>query len=219
PSPAALPSSAEQAASFVPDASAVQRFGAGYRYPQHGWIVVHLEGGPYERGVQHGRLLAPEIAGYLRCYANMLSPEGSADGWRLARTIANTTFLRGFDREYLEEMKGIADGATAAGARYDERALDLVDIAALNLWPELMTLDAANAATPTGLEGIVFPSAGPVPAKPAQPARCSAFAATSKATRDGHPVIGHITMFDLYAVRWYNVWLDVQPDHVHRVTM
>ena len=54
---------------------------------------------------------------------------------------------------------------------------------------------------------------------PASPARCSAFAATGKATRDGHPVIGHITMFSLYAVRWYNVWLDIQPDHGHRVTM
>jgi hypothetical protein len=219
PSPSELPSLAERASSFVPDAAAVQRFGAGYRFPQHGWIVVHLEGGPYERGVQHGRLLAPEIVGYLRCYANMLSPDGASDGWRLARTIANTTFLRGFDREYLEEMKGIADGATAAGARYDERAIDLIDIAALNLWPELMTLDAANEATPTGLEGIVFPDAGPSPAKSAQPERCSAFAATGKATRDGHPVIGHITMFSLYAVRWYNVWLDIQPDHGHRLTM
>jgi len=38
------------------------------------------------------------------------------------RTIVNSTFLRGFDREFLEEMKGIADGATAAGARFDDRA-------------------------------------------------------------------------------------------------
>src|SRR6185436_11197242 len=135
PPPDALPSGAAQTP-FVPDPATVQHYGAGYRYSQKGWIVLHIEGTPYERGLQHGRLLAPEIAGYLRCYANMQSPEGASDGWKLVRTIANTTFLRGFDREYLEEMKGIADGATAAGARFDDRAIDLVDIAALNLWPE-----------------------------------------------------------------------------------
>ena len=218
--PAPRPLSSTQALpSFAPDPATVQRFGGGYRYPQAGWIMLHLEGSPYERGLQHGRLLAPEIAGYLRCYANMQSPQAPAESWNLTRTIANTTFLRGFDREYLEEMKGIADGASAAGARFDDRAIDLVDIAALNLWPELMTLDAANHATPTGLEGIVFPSASPAPAKPPQEGHCSAFAATGKATRDGHPVIGHITMFSLYAVRWYNVWLDVKPAQGHRITM
>src|ERR1044071_2570601 len=217
PPPDSLPAAAQT--SFVPDPATVQRYGAGYRYPQKGWIVLHIEGTPYERGLQHGHLLAPEIAGYLRCYANMQTPEAASDAWKLVRTIANTTFLRGFDREYLEEMKGIADGATAAGARFDDRAIDLVGIAALNLRPELMTLDAANDATPTGLEGVVFPNAGPDAPKSASPARCSAFAATGKATRDGHPIIGHITMFSLYAVRWYNVWLDVQPDQGHRVTM
>jgi hypothetical protein len=203
----------------LPDPATVQRFGTGYRYPQAGWIVLHIEGGAYDRGVQHGRLLAPEIAGYLRCYATMQSSDAAVDAWKLTRTIVNTSFLRGFDREYLEEMKGIADGASAAGARFDDRAIDLVDIAALNLWPEIMTLDAANDATPTGLEGRVFPNASSAPAKPPSEGHCSAFAATGKATRDGHAVIGHITMFGLYPSRWFNVWLDIKPEHGHRLTM
>jgi hypothetical protein len=29
---------------FVPDPASVERFGPAYRYPQHGWIVVHIEG-------------------------------------------------------------------------------------------------------------------------------------------------------------------------------
>jgi hypothetical protein len=205
--------------SFRPDPATVQRYGPGYRYAQDGWIVLHLDGGAYDRGVQHGRLLAPEIASYLRCYATIQCPGAPTDGWNLTRTMVNSTFLRGFDREFLEEMKGIADGASAAGARFDNRAIDLVDIAALNLWPELMTLDEADNATPTGLEGVAFPSPRPLPAKSPAEERCSAFVATGKATRDGHPVIGHITMFSLYASRWYNVWLDIKPDHGHRVTM
>src|SRR5262245_61500150 len=49
----------------APDPATVVREGAGYKYPQAGWWVVHVEGAPYERGVQHGKLLAEEIAGYL----------------------------------------------------------------------------------------------------------------------------------------------------------
>jgi hypothetical protein len=206
-------------APFTPDPATVQHYGAGYRYPQEGWIVVHIEGAPYERGVQHGRLLAPEIDRYMRCYAAMQSPGAPTEGWKLMRTIVSTSFLRGFDHEYLEEMKGIADGASAAGAKFDDRPLDLIDVAALNMWAELMTLDDANSATPTGLEGIDFPDHAPAPAKPARDGHCSAFAATGKATKDGHPIIGHITMFDLYPSGFFNVWLDVKPEKGHRVMM
>ena len=51
------PAFAQPAADFTPDASKFVRWGKGYRYPQSGWIVVHIEGEPYERGYQHGRLL------------------------------------------------------------------------------------------------------------------------------------------------------------------
>src|SRR5206468_9340425 len=59
---------ADVADGFTPDADKVLRYGKGYRYPQQGWIVVHVEGEPYERGYQQGRLLAPEIAGHLKCF-------------------------------------------------------------------------------------------------------------------------------------------------------
>ena len=51
------------AVDFQPDPRSVERHGKGYRYPQAGWIVLHIEGDPYDRGYQHGRLLASEIAG------------------------------------------------------------------------------------------------------------------------------------------------------------
>src|SRR5271169_6495591 len=34
----------------------------GYRFERGGWTYVHLEGTPHDIGVQHGYLLAPEIA-------------------------------------------------------------------------------------------------------------------------------------------------------------
>ena len=95
----------------------MQHYGPAYRYPQAGWTVLHIEGEPYTRGVQHGRLMAPEIAAEIRCLAAMHSPKAPADGWKSTRTLVNSLFLRRYDKEYLEEMKGIADGASAAGAR------------------------------------------------------------------------------------------------------
>jgi hypothetical protein len=207
------------AADFRPDPRTVQRYGPAYRYPQAGWIVLHIEGEPYERGVQHGRLLAPEIAAHVRCFAATQGSKDPPAAWRQTRTLVNALFLRRYAKEYLEEMKGIADGAAAAGARFDNRPIDLIDVVALNAWPEAMHLDSALAATPTGLEGLRFPLESPAAKVAPVPPRCSAFAATGPATKDGKVVFGHITMFSLYPSNFYNVWLDVKPAKGHRVFM
>jgi hypothetical protein len=204
---------------FQPDPRTVQRYGPAYRYPQAGWIVLHIEGEPYERGVQHGRLLAPEIAAHVRCFATWRGSKHPATAWQQTRTLVDAVFVRRFAKEYLEEMKGIADGASAAGARFDNRPIDLIDVVALNTWPEIMTLDSALRATPNGLEGMRFPlEAAAIKAEP-KPERCSAFAATGPATKDGKVVFGHITMFGLYPSNFYNIWLDIKPAKGHRVFM
>src|SRR5437016_11996481 len=94
------------AADFQPDPRTVQRYGPAYRYPQDGWIVLHIEGEPYDRGVQHGRLLAPEIAAHVRCFALNQGSKDPAAAWKQTRTLVNALFLRRYAREYLEEMKG-----------------------------------------------------------------------------------------------------------------
>src|SRR5260370_34742898 len=123
------------AADFSPDPKSVQRYGPAYRYPQAGWIVLHIEGKPYDRGYQHGYLLASEVAGYLKCFAAMQSPHAPGDGWRNTRKLVNALFLRRYKPEYLEEMKGIADGASPAGARFDDQPIDLVEIAGTHASP------------------------------------------------------------------------------------
>src|SRR5262249_27749552 len=141
---------------FAPDPASVIREGAGYRYTQHGWIVVHIEGAPYERGYQHGKLLAAEIAENIQKSATLRSAKAPADGWRELRLLVNALFLRRYDQEYLHEMKGIADGAAAAGAKFDSRAVDLIDVVALNSNIEVDFLESSLDATPTGLEGLKF---------------------------------------------------------------
>src|SRR5262245_16228049 len=203
------PVSAETPSLFQPDPLAVQRFEKAYRYPQAGWIVLHIEGEPYERGYQHGRLLAPEIVATIKAFAAEQSHRDPAAAWRQTRTLANALFLRKFDTEYLDEMKGIADGASAGGAKYDGRPVDITDVVILNCWAELMTLDSALEALPTGLEGRVFPRSRPRAMPPPQDGHCSAFAATGAATADGTIVFGHITMFGLLPSQHFNLWLDV----------
>lgn len=207
------------ATDFVPDPASVMREGPGYRYTQCGWIVLHIEGAPYERGFQHGKLLAAEISERMLALATARSPKAPSDAWRDLRMITNALFLRRYDAEYLEEMKGIADGAAAAGCKFDGRSVDLVDVVALNSDIEVDFLEAGLDATPNGLEGRKFrePADGQLSGE--QDDHCSAFAATGPATADGQIVFGHITMFNLQAVRHFNVWIDIQPKDGHHLVM
>ncbi len=206
-----------------PAPDAVRTFGPAYRYPAAGWIYLHIEGKPYDRGYQHGYLMSKEIPEYLaRCEFD-LAGKSDAHTWDAYRTTANALFLRGFDREILEEMRGIADGANAAGAKWQGRKLDLLDIVLANTEVELGQLAEAMPMTPTGIEGTAF-----VPPPYAPPARpksdsslehCSAFAATGAATRDGKMVIGHVTWWPLTLAEQTNVMLDIKPENGHRLLM
>jgi len=208
-----IPSSEEE----WPARDAIQTFGPAYRYPAAGWIYLHIEGEPYERGYQHGHLMSREIPEYLtRCAAVL----GSKDHWDDYRTTANALFLRGFDRELLEEMRGIADGASDAGARWKGRRIDLVDIVVANTTVEMGELASAAAATPTGLEGLsldVPPYSDP--RRNSAKDHCSAFAATGPATRDGKMVIGHVTWWPLALAEQTNVMLDIKPASGHRLLL
>ncbi|HTW63326.1 MAG TPA: C45 family autoproteolytic acyltransferase/hydrolase [Bryobacteraceae bacterium] len=201
-----------------PAAAAVTRYGPAYRYPVGGWIYLHIEGTPYERGYQHGRLMAREIPQYMERCAAELDPHNKEKSWDLARTTVGALFLHGFDQEILEEMRGIADGASDAGARWQGRTIDLTDIAVVNTTVELSDLNDALRVTPNGLEGLHL-TAPDYGNRKTDRDHCSAFAATGPATRDGRMVIGHITWWPLTLAEQTNVMLDIQPTTGHRVLM
>src|ERR1700733_4486030 len=122
--------------------------------------------------------------------------------WNLARTTATALFLHGFDQEILQEMKGIADGASDAGARWQGRPIDLTDILVVNTTVELSELSSALTVTPNGLEGLRLAAPKYVPnyvnrTPSGALDHCSAFAATGSATRDGRMIIGHTTWWPL----------------------
>jgi hypothetical protein len=202
-----------------PAPSAVRTYGPAYRYPVGGWIYLHIEGQPYERGYQHGRLMAKEIPQYMQRCAAELDPKGKNKTWDLARTTASALFMHGFDQEILQEMKGIADGASDAGARWEGRPIDLTDIVVVNTTVELGELKDALPVTPSGLEGLHLSAPDYGKSKREALDHCSSFAATGAATRDGRMVIGHTTWWPLTLAEQTNVMLDIQPTTGHRVLM
>ena len=204
-------------ANFTPDPAAVIRQGPGWRFPQDGWIVVHIEGTPYERGYQHGRLLAREIVDYCHTIAKLRSVHAPDKAWHDLRLFVNALFLRRFDNEYLREMQGIADGAAAAGAKFDGRLLDLIDIVVINADIEVGFLESALEGTANGIDRESFRGRHGSPTRASRHDRCSAFVATGAATADGKIVAGHVTMSDIANVRFFNVWLDLKPSVGHRM--
>ena len=81
---------------YIPSET-VRWFGPGFRYDDQGWIFVHIEGEPYERGYQYGSLMPDEIVEYIRKLGVMQHREDPEAGWDTIRFEADALFLRKYD--------------------------------------------------------------------------------------------------------------------------
>jgi len=194
----------------------VRRFGPAYRYDDRGWIFVHIEGEPYVRGYQLGRLLSEEIVAYMSKLAIQKNSHDPAAGWRDIRFMTEAMMLRKYDEEFQFEMKGIADGAAAAGAQYDDRPVDFVDIVCLNSVIDLGQMEDALPHTASAVSGINFLKTEDELLTSINNHKCSAVVATDSATTDGRFVFGQIFMWYGYTGVHWNVICDVQPAQGHR---
>jgi hypothetical protein len=195
----------------------VRWFGPAYRYDDRGWIFVHIEGEPYQRGYQYGALLADEIVAYATKLGTNEDHDDSTAGWRGLRGQVDALFLRGFDVEYLLEMRGIADGAAHAGAKLDGKAVDLLDVVTLNSVIDLGQLRGATNVTPTALSGRSFLKAEDELLLDDRTHKCSSFVASGPATADGRVVFGQIFMWGGYTGVHWNVLCDVVPSSGQRL--
>jgi outer membrane protein assembly factor BamB len=131
-------------------------YGTGYRYNIQGWVYVHIEGDPYERGYQHGYLLANEIMDMRNRWAHtihlhpairrinsMISESGyqkvSEIWWDFCRNQINRIYWDKFPDEYKNEIYGIADGVKYGVSKLYNRAIDYKDILAINEMYEFMS--------------------------------------------------------------------------------
>ena len=177
--------------------------GAFRKPAENGWTYVHLEGSPAEIGYQHGILLAPEIADAQKVIALELLHDNKKD-WAFFRNAGRTILWPHIEREYREELQGIADGAAAKGLKFD--VWDIVALNAAEEWSYYVkSYDAAH-----GIKS---------PATTTAPDHCSAFVATGAYTKDGRVVMGHNNWTGyLDGERWTMIF-DIAPAKGHHILM
>jgi hypothetical protein len=173
------------------------------RHEKAGWTYLHIEGGPRERGFQHGYLLAKEIAECLRVRRAVWRYDTAMEwNWLLQETARFVT--PAVDPENREELLGIVDGLRAAGV-----VTTLDELTAYNAcmelegywWPEIKKKMDGRATVVT-----------------APPQSCSSFIATGRMTKDGGVVLGHNTMSS-YVEANCSVIIDILPARGHRILM
>jgi hypothetical protein len=178
----------------------------GFRSPpQHGWIHVHLEGTPTEIGIQHGALLAPEIAELRKVVALELEHD-TRKNWEFFRNAARDVLWPRVEAQYREELHGIVTGVRSRGIN-----LDIWDIVALNAFLELGPYyvpywEKTNAPGATARRIPV-------------PERCSAFIATGSYTKAGGIVMGHNAWTGYLSGQRWNIVFDIEPSQGHAILM
>ncbi len=169
--------------------------GAFRRPVQNGWTYVHLEGGPFDLGFQHGYLLASEIEDAEKVVV-LEQTHGGRHDWSFFRDAAKNMMWPHIEAQYREELQGIVAGLRAKGS-----TLDVWDIIALNAFCEwdyyVKEYDRKHG--------------DPSAAKLTVPERCSAFVATGSYTKDGKVIIAHNDWTNyLDGARW-TIIFDIAP--------
>lgn len=103
----------------------------GYFYEEDGWIYLHIEGDPAERGYQHGWLLADYIQQSVDINTSMLADFRAID-WTYFKENAQRMWADKVSKELRAELEGIIAGATERGA-----TVDYLDLLVLNGLEEL----------------------------------------------------------------------------------
>jgi len=177
------------------------------RFDANGWIYLHVEGSPFERGFQHGYLLANEILDALRT-SKYLAKWDTGEEFEVFVKAATEIFPRRMDDEFLEEIKGITEGVNRASrtqkVTFDEiLAWNGYQELLGNWWPQQMNNSTLGKKLWKGKKGH----------------HCSAFVATGSHTHDGKIVMAHNT-WDRYASGdHYNVLIDIVPEKGNRILM
>ena len=171
------------------------------RHEKNGWIYIHIEGSPRERGFQHGYLLSGEIKEAFRVLGEEWKYKTALE-WSWFVEKAGEILTPKVDPENLAELDGMVEGMKAANVSTSRD-----EIVALNGYMELMwywwpqVKDSMKINSPE-----------------AKKQSCSSFIATGSMTADGKIVLGHNSMVS-YQDPFCNIILDILPDKGHRILM
>ena len=84
------------------------------RHEKNGWVYLHIEGTPKERGFQHGYLLARDIKEAIRTLSEEWKYETAME-WSWFIQKAGEILTAKVDSENLAEIEGMVDGMKTAG--------------------------------------------------------------------------------------------------------
>jgi isopenicillin-N N-acyltransferase-like protein len=141
--------------------------------PMQPFPHVRVAGGPRERGRAYGEHARDRVGTSIEAYRDVFRAYAGWD-WDQVRGEASRYEepIRAFDRRYVEEMQGIADGV----------GTDLADILSINVRTEVMFAAKARAAEAE--------ASGDGWRQGPRQGECSAFAVLPTASVDGHTLIG-----------------------------
>jgi hypothetical protein len=175
----------------------------GWRFDRNGWIYLHIEGDAATRGFQHGHLLAKELAEIKRSLV-YLTYRNTGKTWDFFVEAGKALFTPRIEREYLDEMRGISEGARAAGVE-----LTLDEVITLNGYDELVGYWWPTVAEKYRYVSRVYPDKD----------HCSAFIATGSMTTDRSIVIAHNSWDEFTSGQFVNVVMDLVPATGNRILM
>jgi isopenicillin-N N-acyltransferase like protein len=147
---------------------------------------VRVQGAPRERGAAYGEEVRDRVRRSVDAYREVFEVEAGWD-WATVRAHARTYVpaIERFQPRYLEEIEGIAEGAS----------LEMADVLAINVRTEVMfAAKARQAADPSR-----------------RPGECTAFAVAPERSADGHTLVGQNWDWLLHA-RDTVVVLEAQQD-------
>jgi len=167
------------------------------RIDKNGWIFLHIEGKPYERGFQRGYLTANEIDDFFKTVAYLEKFE-TAREINFFTEAAAKLFKNKVSEEYVQEMKGMVMGMEKAGKKVTFEQMLLMNGFIDVLWHWFPQQQGK--------------------AKQPEPG-CSAFIATGDATADGKIVMVHNSWYFYAILQFCNIIVDIFPDQGHRILM
>ena len=175
----------------------MKKYKKGYRFDKNGWIYLHIEGSPMERGEQNGKLLKPELD-LIFNRIKKLTHLNTGKEWEFFVKAAQKLFVHRMNKEFLDEIKGIGKGAgipwqeILAWNGYDE----LIDY----WWPQVKAKEYAHGDF-------------------IEKDHCSAFLAIGSATKNGEIVMAQNSWADYESGQFNNVIIDIKPSKGHRIFM
>jgi len=162
----------------------------GFRQEKAGWVFLHLEGSAFERGYQHGFFAASELKDVLK-NLRFLTYWNTGMTWDYFVEKSIELYAHHFTDLYLNEIKGIAQGANDAGVEVT--------------WQEILAWNGYCEITsywwPTQQDTVYADTKE----------KCSAFLATGSLTGDGRVVMAHNSWDNFETGQFGNFILDIVP--------